>query len=130
MKINIGQKETIHFIGMGGIGMSGLAQIMKIMGFKVQGSDISMNKNIENCKVLGIRFFLGQKKKNIRDATILVKSSAIKNNNQEIKEAKKRKLPIYERVEMLSNVVALKKNIVITGSHGKTTTTSLVAKIF
>ena len=63
MKINIGQKEIIHFIGMGGIGMSGLLQIMKIMGFKVQGSDISMNKNIENCKRLGIKFFLGQKKK-------------------------------------------------------------------
>ncbi len=88
MKINIGQKEIIHFIGMGGIGMSGLAQIMKIMGFKVQGSDISMNKNIENCKALGIRFFHGQKKKNIRNATILVKSSAIKSNNQEIREAK------------------------------------------
>ena len=119
MKINIGQKEIIHFIGMGGIGMSGLAQIMKIMGFKVQGSDISMNKNIENCKALGIRFFFGQKKKNIRNATILVKSSAIKNNNQEIKEAKKRKLPIYERAEMLANIVSLKKNIIISGSHGK-----------
>ena len=89
MKINIGQKEIIHFIGMGGIGMSGLAQIMKIMGFKVQGSDINMNKNIENCKKLGIKFFLGQKKKNIKKATILVKSSAIKSNNQEVKEAKK-----------------------------------------
>ena len=63
MKINIGQKEVIHFIGIGGIGMSGLAQIMKIMGFNVQGSDISINKNIENCKELGIKFFLGQKKK-------------------------------------------------------------------
>ena len=129
MKINIGQKEIIHFIGMGGIGMSGLAQIMKIMGFKVQGSDISMNKNIENCKALGIRFFHGQKKKNIRNATILVKSSAIRSNNQEIREAKKRKLPIYERVEMLANIVSLKKNIIISGSHGKTTTTSLVSKI-
>ncbi len=129
MKINIGQKEIIHFIGMGGIGMSGLAQIMKIMGFKVQGSDISMNKNIENCKKLGIKFFLGQKKKNIKKATILVKSSAIKSNNQEVKEAKKRKLPIYERVEVLANIVSLKKNIIISGSHGKTTTTSLVSKI-
>ena len=63
MKINIGQKEIIHFIGMGGIGMSGLAQIMKIMGFKVQGSDTNINKNVENCKKLGIKFFLGQKKK-------------------------------------------------------------------
>ena len=91
MKINIGQKEIIHFIGMGGIGMSGLAQIMKIMGFKVQGSDISMNKNIENCKELGIKFFLVRKKK-YKDATILVKSSAIKNNNQEIKRGKKKKI--------------------------------------
>ena len=90
MKINIGQKEIIHFIGIGGIGMSGLAQIMKNMGFKVQGSDITLNKNIENCKKLGIKvFFLVKKKKNIKDATILVKSSAIKNNNLEIKEAKK-----------------------------------------
>ena len=129
MKINIGQKEIIHFIGLGGIGMSGLAQIMKVMGFKVQGSDISMNKNIENCKKLGIKFFLGQRKKNIKEATILVKSSAIKNNNPEVREAKKRKLPIYERVEMLSNIVSLKKNIIVSGSHGKTTTTSLVSKI-
>ena len=66
-------KEIIHFIGIGGIGMSGLAQIMKVMGFKVQGSDITMNKNIENCKKLGIKFFSGQKKRNIKDATILVK---------------------------------------------------------
>jgi len=129
MKINIGQKEIIHFIGMGGIGMSGLAQIMKIMGFKVQGSDINLNKNIENCKKLGIKFFIGQKKKNVKHATIFVKSSAIKNNNQEIREAIRRKLPIYERVEMLSNIVSLKKNIIVSGSHGKTTTTSLVAKI-
>ncbi len=129
MKINIGQKEVIHFIGIGGIGMSGLAQIMKIMGFNVQGSDIGINRNVENCKKLGIKFFLGQKKTNIKGSTILVKSSAIKSNNQEIKEAKKRKLPIYERVEMLSNIVSLKKNIIISGSHGKTTTTSLVAKI-
>ncbi len=129
MKINIGQKEIIHFIGLGGIGMSGLAQIMKIMGFKVQGSDISFNKNLENCKKLGIKFFIGHKKKNLKDVTILVKSTAIKNNNQEIKEAKKRKLPIYERVEMLSNIVSLKKNIIVSGSHGKTTTTSLISKI-
>ena len=129
MKINIGQKEIIHFIGIGGIGMSGLAQIMKVMGFKVQGSDINSNKNIDNCKKLGIKFFLGQRKKNVKDATIFVKSSAIKSNNEEIKEAKRKKLPIYERVEMLSNIVSLKKNVIVSGSHGKTTTTSLVSKI-
>ena len=61
MKINIGQKENIHFIGLGGIGMSGLAQVMKTMGFKIQGSDLNINKNVENCKNLGIKFFKGQK---------------------------------------------------------------------
>ena len=127
--INIGQKEIIHFIGIGGIGMSGLAQIMKTMNFKVQGSDLSQNKNTDNCKKLGIKIFNKQTKLNISKATIVVKSSAIKNNNIEIKEAKRKKLPIYERAEMLANIVAMKKNIIITGSHGKTTTTSLVAKI-
>ena len=67
MKINIGKTELIHFVGIGGIGMSGLALIMNELGFKVQGSDTNMNKNIENCKKLGIKFFLGQKKKNIRE---------------------------------------------------------------
>ena len=88
--------------------MSGLAQIMRVMGFNVQGSDLNLNKNVENCKKLGIKFFQGHKK-NIKGATILVKSTAIKNNNNEIKEAKRRKLPVYERVEMLSNIVSLKK---------------------
>ena len=60
MKINVGQKEIIHFTGIGGIGMSGLAQVMKVMGFKVQGSDININKNVENCKKLGIKFYIGQ----------------------------------------------------------------------
>ena len=129
MKINVGQKENIHFIGLGGIGMSGLAQVMRTMGFKIQGSDLNINKNVENCKNIGIKFFKGHKKSNIKNATILVKSSAIKSNNSEILEAKRRGLPVYERVEMLANIVALKKNIVVTGSHGKTTTTSLIAKI-
>jgi len=128
-EIKLGKQEIIHFVGIGGIGMSGLAQIMKTMGFKVQGSDINKNKNIENCKKLGVKIFIGQKKKNINQVTIVVKSSAIKSNNIEILEAKKHKIPIYDRIEMLSNIIDLKKNIIITGSHGKTTTTSLVAKI-
>ena len=127
--INIGKKEIIHFVGIGGIGMSGLAQVMKIMGFKIQGSDLGKNKNTENCQKIGIRIFNGHSKKNISKSTIIVKSTAIKKNNIELVEARKRKLPIYERAEMLANIVALKKNIIVTGSHGKTTTTSLVAKI-
>ena len=126
-KIQIGKQEIIHFIGIGGIGMSGLAQIMKTMGFNVQGSDISENKNIENCKKLGIKIFKGHSEKNILNASIIVKSSAIKKNNPELNSSKK--IPSYDRIEMLANVIDLKKKIIVTGSHGKTTTTSLVAKI-
>ena len=128
-KIKLGKQETIHFVGIGGIGMSGLAQIMKTMGFKVQGSDINKNKNTDNCKKLGIKILIGHNKRNIGKATILVKSSAIKSNNVELLDSKKKKIPIFERIEMLANVIDLKKNIIITGSHGKTTTTSLVAQI-
>jgi len=128
-KINLGQKDTIHFVGIGGIGMSGLAQIMKNMGFKVQGSDQNKNKNTISCSKSGIKIFIGHSSKNIKKATILVKSSAIKSNNIELKYAKKNKIPVYSRAEVLADAVSLKKNIIITGSHGKTTTTSLVSKI-
>jgi UDP-N-acetylmuramate--alanine ligase len=128
-KINLGQNDLIHFVGIGGIGMSGLAQIMKNMGFRVQGSDLSKNKNIISCSKNGIKTFIGHSKKNIKRVTLVVKSSAIKNNNIELRYAIKNKVPIYTRAEVLADVVSLKKNIIITGSHGKTTTTSLVAKI-
>jgi len=128
-KINLGQQDIIHFVGIGGIGMSGLAQIMKNMGFRVQGSDQSKNKNTISCAKSGIKIFLGHSTNNIKKATILVKSTAIKSNNIELKYAKKNKIPIYTRAEVLADVVSLKKNIIITGSHGKTTTTSLVASI-
>ena len=129
-KINLGQKNLIHFVGIGGIGMSGLAQIMKNMGFRVQGSDQNKNKNTISCSKLGIKIFIGHSSNNIKKANILVRSTAIKNNNAEVKYAKKNKIPIYSRAEVLADAVSLKKNIIITGSHGKTTTTSLVAKIF
>jgi len=128
-KINLGQKDIIHFVGVGGIGMSGLAKIMKNMGFVVQGSDQNKNKNTISCSKFGVKIFIGHSSKNVKKATILVKSTAIKNNNIEIKYARKNKIPIYSRAEILADVVSLKKNIIITGSHGKTTTTSLVAKI-
>ncbi len=128
-KINLGQKEVIHFVGIGGIGMSGLAQIMKNMGFNIQGSDQNKNKNTLSCIKNGIKVFFGHSKKNIKNSTILVRSSAVKNNNIELKIAKSKKIPVYSRAEVLADVVSLKKNIIITGSHGKTTTTSLVSKI-
>ena len=128
-KIEIGLKEKIHFVGIGGIGMSGLAQVMKTMGFKVQGSDLVNSKNVERCKKIGIKIFKRHKKNNIKDSTIVVRSSAVKNNNPEIRAAKEKRLNILKRAEMLAHVVSLKTNVVITGSHGKTTTTSLISKI-
>ena len=130
MNIELAKTEVIHFIGIGGIGMSGLSLIMQEKGFKVQGSDLSLNKNIERLKKEKIKVFYGQNKKNLKNATIVVISSAIKKNNPEIIEAKKKKLPIITRGKMLAHIVSLMKNIVIAGSHGKTTTTSLVASIF
>ena len=129
MKINIASNEVIHFIGIGGIGMSGLAQIMKNMGFIIQGSDLIQNKNIERLVKSGIRVFFRHDKKNLKKATMIVISSAIKKNNKELKAARFKNLPVFKRGDMLANIVSLKKNIVIAGSHGKTTTTSLVANI-
>ena len=131
MKIELAKTEIIHFVGIGGIGMSGLALIMKGLGFKVQGSDINLNKNIERLKKNKIRVYIGHNKKNIQNSTILVISSAIKQSNSEIIKAKEKQLPIYKRGDMLAHVVSLlKRNIVVSGSHGKTTTTSLVSGIF
>ena len=130
MKIEIAKTELIHFIGIGGIGMSGLSLIMKSKGFNIQGSDILLNKNIERLKKENIKIFIGHKKQNLRKVSIVVISSAIKKNNPELIEAKKKGLPIYKRGEMLAHIVAVNKNIVVVGSHGKTTTTSLIASIF
>tara|TARA_B100000963_G_scaffold360802_1_gene393192 strand:+ start:12315 stop:13709 length:1395 start_codon:yes stop_codon:yes gene_type:complete len=130
MKIKLAKKELIHFVGIGGIGMSGLSLIMRGKGFKVQGSDIHSNKNIERLIKEKIKIFIGQKKQNLNNVTIVVVSSAIKKNNPEIIEAKRKNLPIITRGEMLAHIVSLTKNIVIVGSHGKTTTTSLVSSIF
>ena len=130
MKIELAKTEVIHFVGIGGIGMSGLSLIMKGKGFRVQGSDLHFNKNVERLKKEKIRIYLGQKKQNLKNATIVVVSSAIKKNNPEIIEAKRKSLPIITRGKMLAHIVSLMKNIVVVGSHGKTTTTSLVTSIF
>jgi len=130
MKIELAKTEVIHFVGIGGIGMSGLSLIMKGMGFNVQGSDISNNKNIDRLKKNKIKISITHSRKNIQRATILVISSAIKKDNPELLEARRKSLPIYKRGEMLAHIVSLTKNIVVTGSHGKTTTTSLLAAIF
>ena len=129
MKIKLAKSEVIHFVGIGGIGMSGLALVMSRMGFEVQGSDINLNKNIERLRQDRIKIFIGHEKINISRATIIVISSAVKKNNIEVISARERSLPIYKRGDMLGHITSLTKNIVVVGSHGKTTTTSLVSSI-
>ena len=120
MNIKLAKKEIIHFIGIGGIGMSGLALIMKGKGFKVQGNDILSNKNIDRLKKEKIRIYLNQSPKNLKNATIVVISSA--KEQPELVEAKEEKFQLSKR-KMLASIVSLLKNIVVVGS-GKTTTTS------
>ena len=126
MQIN----SKIHFIGISGIGMSGIAELMLDKGYSIQGSDISVNDNTKRLKKKGIKFYLGKNKKNIKYAHAVVYSSAIKKNNPEIKEAYIKKIPVLSRADMLSELMKNKKSIAIAGSHGKTTTTSLVGNIF
>jgi len=99
MKINIASNEVIHFIGIGGIGMSGLAQIMANMSFQIQGSDLNSNKNTDRLVKAGIKIYIGHTPKNIKKATMVVLSSAIKNNNTELIASKAKKLPIFKEVK-------------------------------
>ena len=122
-------KIRIHFIGISGIGMSGIAELMKDKGYIIQGSDIALNENTKRLKKKGIKFFLGHKKENINFVDSVVFSSAIKNNNPEIKEAIKKKIPLLSRADMLAELMKNKKSIAVAGSHGKTTTTSLIGNI-
>jgi len=120
---------VIHFIGIGGIGMSGIAEILVQSGYLVQGSDIKASNNTKRLEKLGIEVFIGQRKSNIFNAKIIVVSTAISKNNIELIEAKKIFLPIVHRAEMLGELMRLKQSIAIAGTHGKTTTTSLIAKM-
>ena len=120
---------VIHFIGIGGIGMSGIAEVLVQSGYLVQGSDIKASNNTKRLEKLGIKVFIGQRKSNILNAKIIVVSTAISKNNIELVEAKKIFLPIVHRAEMLGELMRLKQSIAIAGTHGKTTTTSLIAKM-
>ncbi len=123
------EKQNIHFVGIGGIGMSAIAEILKSKGFNVSGSDLNENYITIRLKNKGIKISRTHSSKNIEKADIIVHSSAVKKNNIEIKTAEKRNIPIYTRAMMLSEVMRLKPSITVAGSHGKTTTTSLIASI-
>ena len=119
----------IHFIGIGGIGMSGIAEILFQSGYLIQGSDLTKSDNTERLIKLGVKVFIGENKININKAKIIVISTAISKENKELIAAKKRFLPIVHRSEMLGELMRLKQSIAIAGTHGKTTTTSLIAKM-
>ena len=125
----INKKDTIHIIGIGGIGMSGIAEILIQSGYIVQGSDINESKNTARLKKLGVKIFIGHQKSNIKNAKIIVVSTAISQTNEELVKGKKMFLPIVHRAEMLGELMRLKQSIAIAGTHGKTTTTSLIAKM-
>jgi UDP-N-acetylmuramate--alanine ligase len=118
---------TLHFIGIGGIGMSGIAEVLCALGYKVQGSDIAEGYNIDRLRKAGINVFIGHKAENIEGAAIIVVSSAIKPDNAELAAARAKKLPVVRRAEMLAELMRLKMAVAIAGTHGKTTTTSMVA---
>ena len=119
----------IHFVGIGGIGMSGIAEVLITLGYTVQGSDAKASKITDRLVGLGATVFEGQAAGNIGNAAVVVVSSAIKKGNPELEEARRRKLPVVRRAEMLAELMRLKSNIAIAGTHGKTTTTTMVATL-
>ena len=119
----------IHFVGIGGIGMSGIAEVLMTLGYRVQGSDSKASKITGRLAKLGAEIFEGQSASNIGEAAVVVISSAIKNGNPELEEARRRKLPVVRRAEMLAELMRLRSNIAVAGTHGKTTTTTMVATL-
>jgi UDP-N-acetylmuramate--alanine ligase len=120
---------TIHFIGIGGIGMSGIAEIMHNLGYRVQGSDAADNANVRRLRALGVRVAMGHDPANLADAVVVVYSSAVKPGNVEFEAARARKLPLVRRAEMLAEIMRLKSCIAVAGTNGKTTTTTLIAAL-
>lgn len=119
----------IHFVGIGGIGMSGIAEVLMTIGYRVQGSDAKASKITDRLVKLGATFFEGQRAENLGQAAVVVVSSAIKKGNPELEEARRRKLPVVRRAEMLAELMRMRSNIAIAGTHGKTTTTTMVATL-
>ena len=126
----LNKTDIIHIIGIGGIGMSGIAEIMSKMGYRVQGSDANKSNNTKRLEKKNIKVFIGHKKNNVKRADIVFFSTAIKNSNIEMISARENNIPTLPRFKILSHLMRLKKGIAISGSHGKTTTTTMVSSIF
>ena len=127
---HLNKKGRIFLVGIGGIGMSGIAEILHNLGYEVTGSDQKEGSNVLRLKKLGIKIKIGHNASNIKGSSLIVYSSAIKKQNVEIKEALKIKIPLISRAEMLAELMRMKKTITVAGSHGKTTTISIISEIF
>lgn len=121
--------KVIHFIGIGGIGMSGIAEVLYNLGYEVRGSDLKESENVERLRGMGVEVFVGHKAENIDGSHVIVSSSAVRSSNPEVKEARRRGIPVIPRAEMLAELGRLKYSVLVAGSHGKTTTTSLVSTV-
>src|SRR6185437_2600059 len=119
----------IHFVGIGGIGMSGIAEVLHNLGYKVQGSDVAEGANTRRLAELGIKVAVGHRADNLGNAQVVVVSSAVKKDNPEVLAARARLVPVVRRAEMLGELMRLKWSIAVGGTHGKTTTTSMVASM-
>ncbi|MBI1326098.1 MAG: UDP-N-acetylmuramate--L-alanine ligase [Alphaproteobacteria bacterium] len=125
---------TLHFVGIGGIGMSGIAEVLHNLGYKVQGSDLSENYNTARLKKLGVRIFISHDAKNVQDekgeeCSAVIISSAVKSDNPELTAARELKIPVVRRADMLGELMKFKSCVAVAGTHGKTTTTSMVAHL-
>jgi len=121
--------QHIHFVGIGGIGMSGIAELLLNLGYRVSGSDTRLSSITRRLAELGGRIYSGHRAENVRDANVVVVSSAVRSDNVEIQEAKKLQIPVIPRAEMLAELMRLKYSVAVAGAHGKTTTTSMVATV-
>ncbi|RMH60490.1 MAG: UDP-N-acetylmuramate--L-alanine ligase [Zetaproteobacteria bacterium] len=119
--------QRIHMAGIGGIGMSGIAELLHNQGFQVQGSDVSENANVQRLRALGIPVMIGHRADNLGDAQVVVASSAVREDNVELEAARERGIPVIPRAEMLAELMRMKQGIAVAGSHGKTTITSMIA---
>lgn len=123
------QYRIIHFVGIGGIGMSGIAEVLHNLGYEITGSDAKDSETTRRLKNLGIKVQIGHKAENVDDAHVVVISSAVSNDNAEVVEAKRKSIPVIPRAEMLAEIARLKYGVLIAGAHGKTTTTSLISTV-
>ncbi|MFA4830418.1 MAG: Mur ligase domain-containing protein, partial [Thermodesulfovibrionales bacterium] len=123
------QYRIIHFVGIGGIGMSGIAEVLHNLGYEVTGSDIKDSDTTNRLHSLGIKIYIGHKAENVDDAHVVVISSAVSKDNPEVVAAKEKSIPVIPRAEMLAELARMKYGVLIAGAHGKTTTTSLISTV-